>query len=165
MRARQGLDSIEKIASKGQKKAANTISRGRVAGRVAGFLSGSSVASGAFNLGLSTGGVPGGIVGASIGALAGSSAARTANRRFRERAERKAERIRKQYDDLEAEMKKELKSSRPVTQLLLDASNQKEVEKFLKIVMDKEAALKPGDDPSDAWDEAAMEYDRRKKTR
>lgn len=42
--------------------------------------------------------------------------------------------------------------------------NQKEVDEFLKIVNDKEAALKPGDDPSDAWDEAVMEYDRRKKT-
>lgn len=165
MRARQGLDSIEKIASKGQKKAAGTITRGRVAGDVAHMIVGSTIASVPFNLGLAAGGVPGGIAGGVGGTLAGRLAGRTVNRQIRERAERKATRIQKQYDDLEAEMKKELKSSRPVTQKLLDASNQKEVDKFLKIVRDKEAALKPGDDPTDAWDEAVIEYDKRKKTK
>lgn len=51
------------------------------------------------------------------------------------------------------------------SQKVFDATNQKEVENFLKIVSDKEAALKPGDDPQDAWDEALIEYDKRRKTK
>lgn len=57
------------------------------------------------------------------------------------------------------------KEANDIANDIANAAYQGEVDKFLKIVNDKEAALKPGDDPSDAWGEAVMEYDRRKKTK
>ncbi len=115
------------------------------------------------------GGILGGVVGAAAGGVIGAAASSF----IKERAGRKASAITRRYQELGERLIEENKDNYVMTAkeandmaaAIANASYQGEVDKFLKIVNDKEAALKPGDNPSDAWDEAVMEYDKRKKTR